>query len=126
MLQAAPAGASSSVPPRRRFPRLRELVKFALIANAVACGLVAVPLTLAAAYHVERTGRWSAGPLVWRVLGIHDVAMVASLLLGAATPPLLIARRRRARTVAAVEAAPALLPRSTPARQRVVKEPAKW
>ncbi len=33
---------------------------------------------------------------VWRVLGLSDVAIVASLLIAAVTPPLLIARRRKA------------------------------
>ncbi len=85
-----------AVPPARRYARLRELGKFALIANLVFCALVVLPLTLGAIYKVQQTGWIGAGPRVWRVLGLSDAAMVASLLLAAATPPLLIARRRRA------------------------------
>jgi hypothetical protein len=87
--------------PARRYARLRELGKFALIANLVFCALVVLPLTLAAIYQVQRTGWMGAGPRVWRVLGLNDVAMVVSLLLAAATPPLLLARRRRTRAPAA-------------------------
>ena len=89
----APAPAAS---PAKRYGRLRELGKFALIANLVFCGLVVLPLVLAAVYQVQRTGWVGAGPRVWRVLGLTDWQMAASLLLAAATPPLLIARRRKA------------------------------
>ncbi|MDO9489212.1 MAG: hypothetical protein Q7J32_12620 [Sphingomonadaceae bacterium] len=88
--------SASAVPPAKRYARLRELGKFALIANLVFCALVVLPLTLGAIYQVQRTGWVGAGPRVWRVLGLSDVAIVASLLLAAVTPPLLIARRRRA------------------------------
>ena len=95
MTPATPEATSDATPPKR-YARLRELGKFALIANLVFCVLVVLPLTLAAVYHVQRTGWIGAGPRVWRVLGLSDVAMVASLLIAAATPPLLIARRRKA------------------------------
>lgn len=84
------------LPPARRYARLRELGKFALIANLVFCVLAVLPLTLAAIYKVQQTGWIGAGPRVWRVIGLSDWMMVASLLLAAATPPLLIARRRKA------------------------------
>jgi hypothetical protein len=82
--------------PRRRFRRLREIATFALIANLVLCGLLIVPLLLAALYQVQRTGWVGDAPRVWRVLGLSDWAVALSLLAAAATPPVLGARRRRA------------------------------
>lgn len=85
-----------AAPPARRYARLRELGKFALIANLVFCVLAVLPLTLGAIYKVQQTGWIGAGPRVWRVIGLSDWVMAASLLLAAVTPPLLIARRRKA------------------------------
>lgn len=91
-----PAPAPADQPSSRRYERLRELGKFALIANLVFCALVVLPLTLAAIYRVQSSGWVGAGPKVWRVIGFEDWMIVASLVLAAATPPLLYARRKKA------------------------------
>lgn len=82
--------------PAKRYGRLRELGKFALIANLVFCGLVVLPLVLGGIYQVQRSGWIGAGPRVWRVIGLADWQMAASVLLAAVTLPLLISRRKKA------------------------------
>lgn len=95
-----------AVQPPRRHARLRELGKFALIANLVFCALVVLPLTLAAIYRVQRTGWVGSGPRVWRVIGFDDWMIALSLLVAIATPPLLYSRRKKALVRTAVAPPP--------------------